>query len=327
MRIFFHYWRKFVVVFSAYKKQTESNLEAGTADPNNNNNAITGQIAIATGGNLNILAANEATISTTQEKNTRTLTFNNFNSSNITTNAVSSTLKAKNNNYNFDVANEINLSYNQNDFNQETGEVVVGEARQENLVNLAYLSHIKQNNDANQGGNNIVNYNPIANTNLEYHDSTRGLTDAGVAVVAVAATVATGGIGGPLAAGAAVVATSASVSGVNASMNAEGDVFKQAKTIGKDSYDAATDDETLKNAAIATLTAAVVQGISAKIAQANAVNAGANGTQAQSSTSLASYGDPLPILHFLTMQAPLVALEILRQMQVEALAELMVVLV
>lgn len=140
-----------------------------------------------------------------------------------------------------------------------------------------------------------------------------------MAVIAViAATAATGGAAGAVAAGtlgattttaagvvtltaagnviAAVTsamittaAATATVSATNASMNAEGDIFKQTKDVGKTTWDDITSDESLRAIVIAGATAGIARGATYGIDYATngAVTAGnaANATFSQKATS------------------------------------------
>ena len=276
-----------------------SNINAGTADTtiDKSNNAIAGEVAIQA-DNLYIATASETELNSFEDKKTRTLSFNNFNSGSLSTNDINTEISAKNNNYNFDIANEITLSYNHNDYNKDINEI--NNDNPNNQTRLAYLQYIRNNNDADFGGTNLVNYTETANTNLEWHDNVRGLTDAGTAVIAVAAvaaTIATAGATGfavagtaaaasatTLAVGATTVgvavassaATTAAVSATNTSMNAEGDMFKQTKDISKQTAKDTTSKESLENMATAGATAAITfgltQGVSELTNSANAAN-------------------------------------------------------
>jgi hypothetical protein len=89
--------------------------------------------------------------------------------------------------------------------------------------------------------------------------------------VAVTAAIATGGIGsgisGAMASAAtATTTTTAAISATNASMNSNGDFFKQIKDISKTTWDDTTSKESLKNYAIS---GAIAAGTSWAISAAN----------------------------------------------------------
>ena len=145
----------------------------------------------------------------------------------------------------------------------------------------------------------------------QWADASRGLTEAGTAVVAVAAvvaTVASAGSAGFAVAGTAAAANATitnvgfttvgvamvgaavstlSISAINTSMNADGSILKQGTDITKTAVKDTTSRESLKNIAIAGLTAAitfgVAQGIDALANSGNAANA-ANGANTLSSS-------------------------------------------
>ncbi len=283
-----------------------SNISAGTADttPDKSHNTIAGQINI-NAQNLTIAATQQSSLNTSEIKTTRTISFNNFNSGNLTTTTINSNLNAKNDNFNFDVANEINLSY--------YGGVSEGSNKtsddNNNTINTPnYITHIKNNNDQTNGGTNLVNYTQIENTSLEWHDTLRGLTDAGTAAAAIAATAAvivtagaaSVGVAAATAAGATATGTVATASAVattaiassaastaaisapNTSMNADGNILNQAKDIGRQTLKDTTSKESLENMAISGATAFITAGIAAGINElsrtADAANA-ANSTQ------------------------------------------------
>jgi len=213
--------------------------------------------------NLNILTRSETNVNTSEDKVTRALSFTNYNEGSINTSKIiDSTLNA--NSLVFNVANKANVEVS--DKTDQTS--------------LPYLIALK--NQTNPESLVIASKSDFSK---EWNDANRGLTGAGtalIAIVAVAATIITAGALAPvtaaaMAAGTAtfaasatfVVATSvagaalttASVSATNSSMNAEGGIGKQVKTVSKDSYKATTSDEALKSYAIAGGTALLTMGL------------------------------------------------------------------
>lgn len=226
--------------------------------------------------NLYILADQETNLTNNEDKRTRTLMFRNNNNGVMETQTINSELSAGN--FEFNVINNITTSYNSSSFNSSTG-IVSG-----NASGLEYLTYLKENKD------NVI-YNPTSDIAKSWDQTARGLTDAGTAVVAVAATVATVATAGALAPVAAAAATTGfvvgtaiassaavtvSVSATNSSMNAQGDFFKQAKDIGHTALKDVASEESLRNMAIAGLTAGAVKGISV-LAEGSKVANGANG--------------------------------------------------
>ncbi len=122
----------------------------------------------------------------------------------------------------------------------------------------------------------------------------RGLTDVGTATVATAGAGAPAMSGGvTIAAGigtaaASTAAATAAVSATNASMNADGDLFKQIKTTATASYKATTSDESLKNIAIAGATAGLTAGIAEVSGLNDAVRAASAANAAGNSTTIAN---------------------------------------
>ena len=155
-------------------------------------------------------------------------------------------------------------------------------------------------------------FNKINELQQTWGDTSRGLTEAGTAVVAVAAVAATvvtagtlapvtaaavaGGTATLTAGGAFVVgvsvssaaASTLSVSATNTSMNTDGSLFAQTKDITKTAAKDTTSDEALKNYAIAGAAAGLTFGISQGInAIGNASNA-ANTTNAANGVNTAN---------------------------------------
>ena len=286
-----------------------SNIKAGVSDTTANKTDPTIQGAInATAENLNILADQDTNLKTHEKKKTRTLAFNNWNDGSFTAgNTTNSTLTAKNDNFNLNIQNQINTSYDAKIFNKETGIIDQQYATQKGVDTsaLQYLTYVKTNHTHTPN----TLFNPIEEQQKQWADANRGLTEAGTAVVviaAVAATILTAGAAGVAMAGTAAAATAtvgtvatatvgvavagaaastAAVSATNTSMNAEGDIFKQTKDIGHQTLKDTTSDQALKSYAIAGATALLTMGITTGIDflangaanTANAANGVANG--------------------------------------------------
>ena len=212
--------------------------------------------------NLNILTRSETNVNTSEDKVTRALSFTNYNEGSINTSKIiDSTLNAN------------SIVYN------VTGKANVEVSDKADQTSLPYLIALK--NQTNPESLVIASKSDFSK---EWNDANRGLTGAGTAVVAiaaVAATIVTAGALAPVTAAAVAAGTvsyataafvvttavagtalsNASVSATNSSMNAEGGIGKQVKTVSKDSYKATTSDEALKSYAIAGGTALLTMGL------------------------------------------------------------------
>jgi len=113
-------------------------------------------------------------------------------------------------------------------------------------------------------------YNPVEEISKSWDQTNRGLTKAGQAVVAITASALTMGAMGPvngsitkgaLVAGSSAAASTASIAAVNSSVNANGDIFKQLRSISKDTWDATTSKESVKNIIIAAAAGGLTIGL------------------------------------------------------------------
>ena len=274
---------------------------------------------------------------------TRTLMFRNSNESTTNINYANSNLEAKDGNFNFEIAEKINVSASSSSLQNTSATAlpaiassfsslrggVADEAIQLNnnqtitinsnhqpttinSSNSSYLDYLNNNKSE------ITNLTKLESITLRESNAVRGTTDACTAVIAIGATAAiitTGGAaaagasaataagataGGAVATGAGMataaaassLASTAAVSATNTSMNAQGDFFKQAKTISNDTYQTTTSKESLENAAIAGATAAITFGVTQGINKlvnmqnANDVLNATNNTSTQLSTNL-----------------------------------------
>jgi hypothetical protein len=262
--------------------------------------------------NLNLLTRSTYNYFSNEDKVSRTMTFKNYNEGGVETKDIINPELISNagggaasNNITFNITNKVTAEYNARDWDgvgtaPATSATLSG-VRENGIAtnsNLAYLNSLKTQIAADK-----LTLMPIEFTSSFEHDAVRGLTDVGTAVVAigaVAATVATAGAGAPamsggvtIAAGigtaaASTAAATAAVSATNASMNADGDLFKQIKTTATASYKATTSDESLKNIAIAGATAGLTAGIAEVSGLNDAVRAASAANAAGNSTTIAN---------------------------------------
>lgn len=283
-------------------------LTSGTA-------AVSGSqdlVVNASNGNIYLLAASDTSEVTHTNKSKGTYSFSDGTSGHINNTIINNEIRADGGNttgtsgtLTFNTNNSIIAQYKNTGSGTDTSVFA-------SSPSLAYLNNL----DPTQ-----TIYNPIDETHIDWDQTTRGLTKAGTAVVAIAvvaivvavtvltagtgtaaaasagtaatagggaaaggtaaaagAGAATAGAGAGVAAGGTVAAagstmswatigsaalnasgmtalTTASISGVNASMNADGDVFKQLKTVGKTSFKDTTSSDSLRNIAISGITA------------------------------------------------------------------------
>ncbi|NBX53405.1 MAG: hypothetical protein EBT63_07150, partial [Proteobacteria bacterium] len=223
-----------------------SNLATGTKN-------IIGQkdLNITTGGNLLLTSATETHQVSYDLKDKGNYFFKNGQSGNYNTAVINTEIDTANGegNLNLNVGNSILTSYKQ------------GSREDTSNQKLAYL---------NQLDPAITTYNSIEETHKSWDQTVSGLTSAGQAVVAITATALTMGamdpvsgswVQGALVAGTSATASTASVSAINSAMNANGDIFKQLKTISKDTWDNTTSRESVKNIIIASVSAGIATGL------------------------------------------------------------------
>ncbi|MDD2840352.1 MAG: DUF637 domain-containing protein, partial [Rickettsiales bacterium] len=232
---------------------------------------------------FNVLADSSYNLATSETRTKRVMTIRNNTTGNIVTDITDSNIVSGSNNYNFNITDKVNIASEQ-DTGQQT-------------LQQTYITALRNQID----GNNI-NQTDIQATSTHWEDTTRQMTDVGLATAAIAAVVAivltagtaTAGIGaaagtaagsaataaGATAATAAavasvtstVVATAAmatlstvaatlATSTAQASMNADGDFFKQAKDISKDTWDSTTSRDAFESYAIAALSGALTAGM------------------------------------------------------------------
>lgn len=197
--------------------------------------------------NLNILTRSETNVNTAEDKVTRALSFTNYNEGSINTSKIiDSTLNA--NSLVFNVANKANVE--------------VSDKTDQN--SLPYLTALK-----NQTSPESLVIASKSSFSQEWHDNLRGTTDVanvGIVMVAMAIAIGTEGIGSGLSgamltAVATTAGSTATISATNASMNSDGSIWNQTKTISDTAYKATTSDESLKNMAIAAAVAGAAYGV------------------------------------------------------------------
>ncbi len=256
-----------------------SNLNSGYSDIASTNIDVTGSTTINT-NNLDILAAANYNHNSVKQRTSKTMAIRNNITGNMITDYTNSNLTAKNDGFIFNVMNQADIR--------------AKDLTDPSISQPSYIAAIKA-----QIASDKINETNLEITNKHWEETTRELTEAGTAIIAitaVAATIATGGaaLGLVKTAVAATAAATASTTAVSTSMNNDGDFWKQAKTISKDTWDATTSREAFENYAIAAGTALLTTGLTdvtglnevenAAQASANSVNAATN-----TSTSIAAY--------------------------------------
>ncbi len=236
-----------------------------------------GDIAINAVNNLTIATASEAHQTSYDLKDKGNYFFKNGQSGNYNSDIVNTEITSNdgtNSNLTFNVGDTTVAQYNKasgDNTNGVTktgldGSILYGDFSENSK--LAYLDKLDSSKTI---------YNSVEEINKSWDQTTRGLTKAGQAVVAITATALTMGamdpvsgslMQGALVAGASATASTASISATNSAMNADGDLSKQLKTISKDTWDNTTSKESVKNIAIASLAGGLTVGLT------NMVNAG-----------------------------------------------------
>ncbi len=219
-----------------------------------------GDLTINATNNLIIATASEAHQTSYETKDKGNYFLSNGNSGFYQGNAINTEIVSNggtNSNLAFNVGNSIVAQYNKSSGDNSNGIIKTGLDGSilygdfSGNSRLAYLDKLDSN---------ITLYNPVEEINKSWSQTTRGLTGAGQAVVAITATALTAGSMGPiggswtqgaLVAGSSAAASTAAVAATNAAMNADGDIFKQLKTISKDTWDTTTSRESVKNIVIA----------------------------------------------------------------------------
>ena len=217
-------------------------------------------LTIDAGNNLILATAKDSAIKSDESKGGTAYTFTNGTSGYVDVKAVNNEITSNTNSATINS----NLDLNANNsilaqYRAGTMENVLSGANSDNQ-NLAYLKTV---NDLAQADPNKIILDPIADTMKHWDQTTRGLTGAGQAVVAVAAiavTVVTMGSGATLGAAmltaaAASGAATASVAATNASMNTDSSLLGSTKSIASNTWKATTSEESIQNMAIAAVTA------------------------------------------------------------------------
>ena len=221
---------------------------------------------VNTGNSLLLLTASDASIKDHESKGGTAFAFSNGNSGFVATKAVNNEITSNtnsanlNSNLNLNATNSIVAQYRAG-----TMEDVLSSANNNN-PQLAYLKTL---NDLSNTDPSKITFNPVADTMKNWDQTTRGLTQAGTAVVAIAAvaiTVVTLGSGATigaamLTAAAASAAATASVSATNASMNTDSSLLGSTTTITKTTVKDTTSKESVQNMAIAAATAGATYGV------------------------------------------------------------------
>ena len=226
-----------------------SNIKSGIADISGTNGDVTGS-TIINSNNLNIFAGTSYDTNSEDKRTKRTFAIRNNITGNMVTDYVNSDLTAKNDSFSFNVGNQVALR--------------AKDLTDPSISEPSYVTTLKA-----QVASDKISETNLVLANKHWEETTRGLTEVSQAVVAIAAVavaVVTGGIGSGISgammtAAATTAATTASISATNASMNADGDIFKQMKDISKITWDATTSRDSFENYAISSAIAAAGYGI------------------------------------------------------------------
>ena len=251
-------------------------------------------LTIDAGNNLILATAKDTAIKNEENKGGTAYTFSNGTSGYVDAKAVNNEITSNtngtvNSNLSMTATNSILAQYRAG-----TMEDVISGANTSNQQ-LAYLKTV---NDLAQADPSKVTLDPIADTMKQWDQTTRGLTGAGTAVVAIAAiaiTVVTMGSGATIGAAmmtavAASGAATASVAATNASMNTDSSLLGSTKSIASNTWKSTTSEESLQNMAIAALTAGAAFEASVYLSStSSAAGAGSSaGTAAGSEAGAAS---------------------------------------
>ena len=302
-----------------------SNLASGTADNDNTNPNVTGNLNI-TSKDLSVFAATSQNIKTTDQRFGTTFSIKNQTIGNMSTGLVNSSLTAKNDNFSYNIANKADIRAK--DLNSPS------------ISDPSYVTALKT-----QLSPEKINEVTLEIMNKHWEDTNRELTDAAIAtaaIVIVVATIVTAGAAAAAAgaaAGAAAVGASATVAvgataagasaaagaamaaavtvgasatmaatvatvtqaailatlstaavtvgttAISTSMNAKGDMWKQAKGISKTTWDESTSRDAFESYIIAATTAALTAGATSGLDSATnsavAANNAGNATLSQ----------------------------------------------
>lgn len=260
------------------------------------NDATLQAAKINAGGDININVVNNLGIATATEVHKTSYSLKdkgnyffkngesgNYNTEVVNTEITSNTNADVNSNLAFNVGNAAIVQYSKNDVDNSNivtrtgldGSVLYGDFS--NNEKLSYVEKL----DASK-----TFYNSVEEVSKSWDQTTRGLTSTGQAVVAITATAGTAGAMGPvngsvgkaaLVAGTATAASTASVAVINSAINADGDIFKQLKTIFKDTLDTTTSKESVKNMVISASAASLTTGLT-NIADGGSFTTPANNT-------------------------------------------------
>lgn len=252
-----------------------------------------GDIAINTGGNLNIETATESSQFSHESDSEGSFFLKSGNSGYYNAKVINTEISSNNgtnSNLTFDIGNNIIASYNKNSGDNINNAIASGLSDSilygdfSKNSKLAYLHQLDSTKTL---------YNPIEEISTSWSQTSRGLTTAGQIVVAITATALTGGamnpvngslLQGALVSGASAIASSASIAAINAGLNADGDLLKQLKTISKETWDSTTSKENIKNILIATAAGAFSVGAT-NYMSTGSVTTAANSANTFSSTT------------------------------------------
>lgn len=305
----------------AEENRVQSNGDEGGNITIKGSNLIADNTLTLNTENLNLLTSQEMNIYSMEDKVSRTLTFKNYNEGSVTTNniinpvLIAGTDTSGNQKIAFNITGNVVAQYKAGDYSAEINQVDSQTDKQVNSQinnpNLTYLASLKSQIDPSN-----LKLEPIQFNEQSWAQAARGLNDVGTAGLAVgitAATVLSMGTLAPISAGFAAggwaavgagaavgatstVASTVAVSGSNASMNANGSVWNQTKSISDSSYKATTSRESLEQIAISALASGITAGLTpgttttpgATTTTANGVNGVANASNTVNAANTAT---------------------------------------
>ena len=244
------------VDIKAINNEITSNINNLNNNLNNDNigNNLNPNLNLGVNSNLN-LNANNSIIVQYQEGTMENLT------------------SSTSNNFNYNFANILSKNYNSiNLANDKQIQINIANDNQDSAsLNNDHqeLQYLKILNNLSQTNPNKITLDSIANTSQNWDKTTRGLTtasQAAIAVAAVAVAVGTGGLGSGISgammtAAATTASTTATIAATTASMNTDSNFLNSTNSIADNSWKATSSDESLKNMAISAAVAGVGYGI------------------------------------------------------------------
>ena len=220
-------------------------LEAAKLRAGTDSSSPSSTLNISAGNNLLITTATDSAYKSESIKKNGTFTFKNTDSGYINTTVLNTELSTGST----PSASGVSLSSG----NATYAEFKSG-SDQSLDAKLAYLKSLDPN---------TAILNPINEMHDSWNTKVSGLNQTGTIVVALTASLATGGaLGfGIVGAMAGTAAATASVSATNASLNREGSFLGTLDDVGKTAFKDTTSKQTVKNVMVAGVTAGIIQGV------------------------------------------------------------------